>query len=883
MIASVGCSIVGSATVVDADVARAVPGDAFIGLPPSRCRCGYPEPAAAIRDRVGSGRCGTWPLAGRGRWTRARRGYSVPPMSSLHRALLGLALAGLACGLAAITLVATSDRSTDPTALIVLAIGLGWGFIGTGLYAWWRRPENRMGALMVLVGFTWFLGALGEAGGPWLFSLGSALSSGWIGAFALMLVAFPDRRRRPRPRAHARVARLDRGGALRAPHLVTARPGHRAARPAPATRCWLRTAAPPPTWWTPSPRSCSSCCSPACGSCSCGGGGPRARAAAHAGAGPAHRRGRRGGRADHRAVAGDGRPGGGRCGQPRGARPHRRAAVRVPARPTAARASAAPAPSASWSSGCARRQRARRARRRARGPVVGARLLAAGVAALRGRRGSHGRAPARRQGPRRERDPAGRQPGGGDRPRRGPARGARARARGGCGGGPRAGERAAERGAACPLRGPARLGRARLVATSDAATRRIERDVHDGAQQRFVALSLLLRLARTAPRTTRARPRSSTRRWRSSRRVWPSFGSSRGASTPRSSASAASAAALESLATRAPVPVEVTGDPGERLPPAARERRPLTAAEALTNVARYAHATAATITLRREPDALTVEIADDGIGGADPASGSGLRGLVDRLGAVDGRLEDGQPAGWRDAAARPHPGARRRGRGGRRARPGGRRRLRPARLPSASGDPLARRGGRPPPARAACAKATSRGRYFMPQSGAAEPLRRDELERRLDPRRDLVGGLGLRRTRSSTPRMIVLRGARAARRGRARLRGLDRDLVGRAVVELGQERVAGRLRRCTTCGVAEAECAAPSCPSMPSSARSMPATRELAAPARGGPAGTARRAAPRRRRPRTGRASRRSPRRRRPSPGSPRSRVVLVLRPAGSS
>src|SRR6185503_1683965 len=83
------------------------------------------------------------------------------------------------------------DRSTDPTALIVLAVGLGWGFIGTGLYAWWRRPENRMGALMVLVGFTWFLGALGEAGGPWLFSLGSALSNVWIGAFALMLVAFP--------------------------------------------------------------------------------------------------------------------------------------------------------------------------------------------------------------------------------------------------------------------------------------------------------------------------------------------------------------------------------------------------------------------------------------------------------------------------------------------------------------------------------------------------------------------------------------------------------------------------------------------------------------------------------------------------------------------
>jgi len=190
-----------------------------------------------------------------------------------------------------------------------------------------------------------------------------------------------------------------------------------------------------------------------------------------------------------------------------------------------------------------------------------------------------------------------------------------------------------------------RASRARLVAASDAARRRIERDLHDGAQQRFVALSLLLRLARTsAPDDSRtaslvdeamAQLTAGLAELRElARGIHPAVLSERGL-----------AAALESLATRAPVPVEVTGDPGERLPPAAETAAYFTAAEALTNVARYAHATAATITLRREPDVLTVEIADDGIGGADPASGSGLRGLVDRLGAVDGRLEIDSPPG----------------------------------------------------------------------------------------------------------------------------------------------------------------------------------------------------------------------------------------------
>ena len=79
----------------------------------------------------------------------------------------------------------------------MLALTLGWAFIGAGLYAWWRRPENRVGALMTLVGFVWFLGALTSADAAWAFTLGLALSSLWIAALVHMLVAFPTGRVAP--------------------------------------------------------------------------------------------------------------------------------------------------------------------------------------------------------------------------------------------------------------------------------------------------------------------------------------------------------------------------------------------------------------------------------------------------------------------------------------------------------------------------------------------------------------------------------------------------------------------------------------------------------------------------------------------------------------
>jgi len=98
-------------------------------------------------------------------------------------------------------------------------------------------------------------------------------------------------------------------------------------------------------------------------------------------------------------------------------------------------------------------------------------------------------------------------------------------------------------------------------------------------------------------------------------------------------------AALAGLADRAPVPVELEATPAERLPDAVESASYFVVAEALTNVAKYARATRATVNVTRADGQVLVEIADDGVGGADPAGGSGLRGLQDRVSALGGTLE----------------------------------------------------------------------------------------------------------------------------------------------------------------------------------------------------------------------------------------------------
>jgi signal transduction histidine kinase len=103
-------------------------------------------------------------------------------------------------------------------------------------------------------------------------------------------------------------------------------------------------------------------------------------------------------------------------------------------------------------------------------------------------------------------------------------------------------------------------------------------------------------------------------------------------------------AALDGLARRAPLPVELEQTPAERLPDRVESAAYFVVAEALTNVAKYAQATQASVNVRRQNGQVLVEVSDDGVGGADPATGSGLRGLLDRVSAVGGRLEvDSRP------------------------------------------------------------------------------------------------------------------------------------------------------------------------------------------------------------------------------------------------
>ena len=187
--------------------------------------------------------------------------------------------------------------------------------------------------------------------------------------------------------------------------------------------------------------------------------------------------------------------------------------------------------------------------------------------------------------------------------------------------------------------------RARLVEAGDAERRRLERDLHDGAQSRLVALALKLRLARMQIEPgsnaamlleeSSAELQASLDELRElARGIHPAVLTDRGL-----------AAALRALADRAAVPVEIEGVPSEPLPPAVETAVYFVAAEALTNVAQYARAQSATVTLARTAGEVTVEVADDGVGGADAASGSGLRGLSDRLAALGGRLELTSPPG----------------------------------------------------------------------------------------------------------------------------------------------------------------------------------------------------------------------------------------------
>jgi signal transduction histidine kinase len=183
--------------------------------------------------------------------------------------------------------------------------------------------------------------------------------------------------------------------------------------------------------------------------------------------------------------------------------------------------------------------------------------------------------------------------------------------------------------------------RARIVEAADVERRRVERDLHDGAQQRLTALAVRLDVARETGQVSPELVAAATAELRAA--ISEVRDLSRGLH-PTILTEAGLGPAIESLAERTAVPVRVDA-PDVRYPAAIEAAAYFVVAEALTNVTRYAAAVAVEVEIREADGNLLVRVADDGRGGADPESGSGLRGLVDRVGALGGRLTVNSPTG----------------------------------------------------------------------------------------------------------------------------------------------------------------------------------------------------------------------------------------------
>lgn len=188
--------------------------------------------------------------------------------------------------------------------------------------------------------------------------------------------------------------------------------------------------------------------------------------------------------------------------------------------------------------------------------------------------------------------------------------------------------------------------RAGVVDAADAERRRIERDLHDGAQQRLVSLAMNLGLAR-ATLTDLPEPalrviadaheeaKAALTELRDLvRGLHPAVLEDRGLD-----------AALSGVAARAPLPVRLSVEIGRRASPVTEAVAYFVVSECLANVARHARATCAEVCVRRSGNVLTVSVTDDGVGGADPAAGTGLASLAQRASSVDGSLVVDSPAG----------------------------------------------------------------------------------------------------------------------------------------------------------------------------------------------------------------------------------------------
>jgi signal transduction histidine kinase len=188
--------------------------------------------------------------------------------------------------------------------------------------------------------------------------------------------------------------------------------------------------------------------------------------------------------------------------------------------------------------------------------------------------------------------------------------------------------------------------RSRIVQAGYEQRRRLERDLHDGAQQRLMALGIDLRMVRERiehdpqgaaellDESLHELNEATAELRELARGIHPAVLTNRGLH-----------AALKGLASRSPVPVELLQTPADRLPPSVESAVYFVVAEALTNAARYSRAQTVTVGVVRDNGHIDIEVRDDGVGGADADQGSGLRGLADRVAALDGRLELTSPQG----------------------------------------------------------------------------------------------------------------------------------------------------------------------------------------------------------------------------------------------
>ena len=605
------------------------------------------------RVRAGGRRAGSSALI-RGQTTSAQSSgfWHDPPAATAvrpPRALAALAVAGCVTGLAAGALTLTSDHTANRGPYLFLALVIGWGFIGTGLFAWWRRPGNRVGRLMTVVGFAWFLASLSDSGAALPHTVGLFVGLVWGGFFVQMLLAFPSGRLESR-RERAIVA---------AGYLMTT---------------VLQAL---PLLFAEGSRECDGC--------------PPNLALIEPDAGLAGAL-----FAVQRSVIVV-------VGLSVCATLARRWRSATPAQ----RRSLAPV---LWAGGVTGALVALSAAAESAGmyPLSDAfdwaylgGFACVPFAFLSGLlRSRLHRADAVSELVERL----------GEAPRHGKLREALADALGdpslalaywlpaqeryvGASGEavelPPAGServateiehegrrvaaivhhgflceepelvRAAGAAAAISLENERldaelrarleelRASRARIVEAGDAERRRIERDLHDGAQQRLVSLLLNVKLARREAGRERAEKASGA--------LWDEVeGQLRQAlSELRTLASGillpvladrGLGAAVEEITSRSPVPVEIEQMPAERLPERVEVAAYFVISEALANVVKHAEASKASVRVAGGDRAL-IEVSDDGAGGVTLEDGSGLRGLADRVGALEGRLELDSPAG----------------------------------------------------------------------------------------------------------------------------------------------------------------------------------------------------------------------------------------------